>query len=131
MRTLYFILVVFALGTAGMIWSLSGIGGVYGPTDPIGDTESADALEAQAANSSANNSGSLNGSARAGDDANLIGVIITGISTIVNFGGTVVLLPFELQNLGFPRYFAYPVGLLAQAFVGIGIVQWATNRFYQ
>jgi len=132
MRTLYPILVVVALGTATLIWGISGFGDIYGQDDPIEGSNAGDQLRQQADDSAASDNGSFNASARSGtENDNIVGVILSGISFIVSFATMVALLPLELMNLGFPAYFAAPVGLLAQAIVGVGIVQFATNRYYR
>lgn len=128
MRTLYPLLVVLALGAATIVWTLSGVGAIYGVSDPIGDgSPASDALENQAENSSANQG--VESSARSSGDS-VVGLIFSGLGTIVSVASMVVLLPWELQRLGFPHYFAYPIGLLAQTLVGVGIIQFATNREY-
>lgn len=133
MRTKYPVLVVMALATASLIWGMSGFGDVYGVNDPVGDdSQAADALQEESNESSASSGGTFEGSANTGTDSNnIVGLIISGISSIVSFGTMVALLPLELERLGFPRYFAYPIGVLAQTLVGIGIVQFATNRDFK
>jgi hypothetical protein len=132
MRTLYPILVVAALGTATLIWGISGIGTLYTNNDPVsGESQSADRLQEQANSSAAAEDGSFEASARGGGSDNIVGLVIAGVQSIVSFATMVALLPFELQRLGFPRYFAYPIGVLAQSLVGIGIVQFASGRFYR
>lgn len=131
MRTIYPVLLVLALGTASLIWGLSGIAAVYTENDPIEGSEAGDAVEGQAGQSAAGEEGDFEASARGDDSDNLVGVVFSGIDAIVSFASMVALLPFELQNLGFPRYFAYPIGVLAQGLVGIGIVQFASGRVYR
>lgn len=123
---------VLALGFATVVWGLSGAGAIYGVSDPISGMESGDALNETSNDSAVSDGGSFNGSASAGDagDTGIVGIIISGIGFIVGFVSMVGLLPLELMNLGFPSYFAIPVGVLAQALVGVGIVEFATNREY-
>lgn len=127
-RTIFPILFVLALGVAALIWGMSGMGSIYGTQDPVSGSQAGGELE-DASNDSAVGGGSFNGSASGEtSDGGIVGIIISGISFIVSFASMVGLLPFELMNLGFPNYFAIPIGLLSQALIGLGIVQFATNR---
>lgn len=130
MKTNRFVLVVVALGVATMMWGMSGIGTEYGATDPITGLESGEKLEQAAEDSPVHENGSFNGSAKGGSEDNIVGLIISGTQALVSFTVMVGLLPAELMNLGFPKWFAMPVGLATQAIVGIGIVQFATNRVF-
>lgn len=131
MRTIYPTLFVVALGVATLMWTMSGAGALYGQTDPISGMQSDDALQQQANNSAASDGGEFNGSAKGGDSDNIVGLIISGTQAIVSFAGSVALLPAEIERLGFPWWFAFPIGASAQAIVGIGIVQFAANRVYR
>jgi hypothetical protein len=131
MRTIYPTLIVVALGVATLMWGLSGFGAIYGATDPVSDLESGNELEAQANNSAVSGDGSFNGSAQGADSDNIVGLIVSGTQAITGFAGAVALLPWEIQRLGFPYWFAFPMGLSAQAIVGIGVVQFAANRVYR
>lgn len=131
-RTLYPILVVAALGTASLIWGLSGFGAVFMDDDPVNAGENAASdLEGEADDSVASDEGDFNASARSGTEDNIVGVILSGIQGIVGFVTMAALLPVELRRIGFPYYFAYPVGILIQAIVGIGFIQFATGRNYR
>lgn len=129
-RTISALLFVVALGTATLIWGLSGFGAVYGVNDPVSGLESGDALQEQANDSAASNSGQFNGSAEnAGDDTtNIVGIVISATSSIADLVTLVALLPWELQRLGFPAYFALPIGALTQLIAGISVLQFASNR---
>jgi hypothetical protein len=126
-RTARIVLVVAALGTASLMWGLGGLGDLYGETNPVGDLQSGDEVERQADESAVVDNGSFSGSASRSDDS-IVGLIVSGASAITDFAAMVALLPLELQRLGLPRYAAYPLGLIAQAVVGIGVVQFATGR---
>lgn len=132
MRTIAPILFVAALGTAALIWGLSGAGAIYGVDDPVSGLESGDALEERSNDSAVSNDGTFNGSAENTDGSdNIVGIVISGIGAIVQFATLVALLPFELQRLGFPFWFAFPLGALTQAIVGVGVVQFASNRVFR
>jgi hypothetical protein len=131
MRTAKIVLVVAALGTATLMWGISGFGSLYGTDNPVDGLQSGERLEKQANQSAVSENGSFDSSAEGADEGDIVGIIISGTSALVSFASMAALLPFELQQLGFPRYFAYPIGLLAQAIVGIGVVQFAANRVFR
>lgn len=130
-RTIGAVLFVLAIGTASLIWGLSGVGTIHGQDDPVSGLESGDAVH-EASNESAVGGGNFTGEASASEgEGDIVGMIISGISSVTGFVAMVGLLPWELQRLGFPAYFAFPIGFLAQGIVGIGIVQFATNREFR
>lgn len=131
-RTLYPILVVAALGTASLIWGLSGFGAVFVDDNSVDAGQSAaDQLEGEANSSVASDEGEFEASARSGNEDNIVGVILSGIQGILGFVTMAALLPVELRRIGFPYYFAYPVGILVQTIVGVGFLQFATGRVYR
>lgn len=131
MRTITPVLFVLALGTAALIWGMAGAGSIYGQSDPVSGMESGDAIN-ESKNDSAVGGGNFSGEASASEgEGDIVGLIVSGISNVVGFAAMVGLLPWELQRLGFPSYFAFPIGFLAQGLVGIGIVQFATNRDFK
>lgn len=64
-------------------------------------------------------------------DLPLIGIIIDFGDIVSTFVGTVAFLPIYLMRLGFPNYFAVPVGTIAQLIATIGIFQVITGREYR
>jgi hypothetical protein len=127
MRTIFPIAVVLSLAAAAMLINLAGLGAVLGP-NPAAGVSGADQLNASGQDSPASEDGSLEGSASSADDGDIVGLIISGIAGIVDGAAFVVLLPWQLQSLGFPYFFAWPVGMLGQTIVGWGLFQLATNR---
>jgi len=130
MRTIKIVLIVAALGTASLMWGLSGMGAVYGQSDPVSGLESGDDIKQQG-NQSVVSNGSYDASATGASQDSVVGLIIAGTSRITDFAAMAALLPIELNRLGLPYWLAYPVGLIGQAIVGIGIVQFATNRVWK
>lgn len=130
-RTLYPVLLVLAIGTASLIWGFSGVGQIFGNSDPVSGIDAGDSI-VDAKNDSAVGGGSFNGSAEGETSGGgIVGIIVSGIGFIVGFVAMVGNLPASLMQLGFPEYFAKPIGYLVVALVGLGVVQFATNRVYQ
>jgi len=123
MRTIYPLIVVVALAMAVMAVSLSGFGGVTGV--------STDGLQSDGAlNESVSNQGveeGISGGVSNGESG-LVGLTLSAGAAVQQIGSMVVLLPVELRNLGFPRAFAYPVGVAAQLLAGIGLFQFTVGR---
>jgi hypothetical protein len=131
MQTKYPLFLVLAIAGATLIWVGSGMGATYGVNDPIGsDSPAADELQKQVGNSSVSENGSFDASSRRTTDGGLVGMIVTGSQFAVTFGQIVLFLPAQLQTIGLPGYVAGPIGLLAQAMVAFGVVQFLANRRY-
>jgi len=64
-------------------------------------------------------------------DVPFLGLIIQFGEMLVTFVGTVALLPIFLMRLGFPRYFAAPVGTIAQVIAIVGMFQVITGREFR
>lgn len=116
--------IVAVLGMSALMWNMAGMDDVLSGPDPAGDLQSGDELEEKAPGTPELN-GSADSSAGEGD---IVGVIISGGQGITDFIGMLVLLPVELQRLGFPQWFAYPLGRVIQIIGVIGLYQFVTNR---
>lgn len=128
MRTKFIVVLALALAAGTLVVQMAGFQDSIGQ-DPAAGMDAGDRLEKQA-NESAANTG-LEGNARA-SDGDLVGIIISGVQR----GVTVLiaftaLLPFTLNKMYIPWYAAYPFGVFGQVLMGIGIIQWATNRVYE
>lgn len=124
MNTNYAWVLILSIGVAALMWNLAGVDTVLDGPSPAGDLQSGSELEDEAPDQPRLN-GSADSSAGEGD---IVGLVISGAKAVSDFIGMVVLLPIELQRIGFPQWFAYPIGLAAQIFAAIGLVQFATNR---
>jgi len=126
MRTTATFFIVLVLGVSGMMLGMAGFEQAWGMSSAP-DTSAAQ--------------GELNGSAADVDpsgqpisgpvssaDSSTVGLIASGLGTVTDVAGAVVLLPLTLMNLGFPAFFAVPLGGLAQLIAGIGIIEFAVNR---
>jgi hypothetical protein len=70
----------------------------------------------------------VEGDASNAGDGDIIGLIIDSGQAVARIAGMVVLLPLELQDLGFPSWFAVPLGLSVQTIVGVGVFQFISGR---
>lgn len=126
--------IVLCLGLAFAVLSGSGIGATIFGASP-GDAGTTRTLEDLGENTDLTENdptGSAGGIiASVSGGGTLIGLIISVGRTLVEFGAAVTLLPVTLSRLGFPRYFAYPVGAFAQIIAFIGFAQFLTGHEYQ
>jgi uncharacterized protein YceK len=124
MRTIYPIVVAIALIVAWTMISLSGFAAVVGQQGDQG------VKGGEKLNESADKSPAEEGvdSSVLSLDNPLTALITTAIDGFVQFSSFVLLLPINLQRLGFPGFFALPVGVAAQFIVGIGVFQAISGR---
>lgn len=118
-------MLVMMIGASGMMLSLSGFGQAWG-AEPPQTNLAQKGLHGSAANLKPQNapiSGPVSSS-----NAPIIGLLASGLGSFVSAAGAVALLPMTLVHMGFPRWFAYPLGLLAYIIVGISIIEFAVNR---
>jgi hypothetical protein len=79
------------------------------------------------ANDSVGGPGELSGSRSGGDDS-IVGLAIAGARNVGTFMALILLLPLTLQELGFPAWFALPVGGVLEIIVSIGVIQFVVGR---
>jgi hypothetical protein len=116
---------VLALAVAGMMLGMSGFSAAWG-ADPPQTSKAQEELN-NSASDLAPQSGPVSGPVSAADSS-IVGLLSSGLTGAVEVGGAVALLPVTLINLGFPAWFAVPLGLVGYILTGIGIVEFATNR---
>jgi len=117
----------FALAAAVLMFQMSGIGpALTNGTGPADDLESGDKFEKEVAENSSSSAG-FSGDVNQNSDS-LVGLALGGIDAIFGWVSVLVLLPLELNRLGFPYWAAYPLGILSQAVISIGLVQFASGR---
>lgn len=123
MRGAWSVTAVLALGVAITMFQMGGMAAYFD-----GDTNFAtdDALEDQGSALNPNEEG-LSGSANE-QEGSIVGVIIGGGQLVFGLLGTIILLPLDMHQLGFPWWVAYPVGLLLQIHAGISGIQFFTQR---
>jgi hypothetical protein len=123
MQTKSVIGVVLAFGLAFALLSGSGVGAAVFGESP-GDAETARTID-QVANDSSVDSGDggLGADVSGDNEPTLVGVAISGGQFAASLVGAVALLPVTLTRLGFPTWFAVPVGGIAQILAFIGLIQ--------
>lgn len=122
MRTQFLVVIVIALAVASMMLSMSGLNAVFG------QSKNAD-LESDL-NSTANDTAAGEGdfSADARSEGSIVGFVISGAQSLGNALSMIVGLPYTLMGMGFPKYFAWPVGMAGYIIASIGFVQFITGR---
>jgi len=73
------------------------------------------------------NSG-LAGDVTGDNEPTIVGLAISAGSFVTELVVAVGLLPVALMRLGFPQYFAVPVGSIAQVIAFVGLAQFVTGR---
>jgi len=119
--------VVLAFGLAFALVAGSGLGAAVFGASP-GDAETSRTLEdiqseASVDEDAKNSDGGLSANIGTDNEPTLVGVAIAGGQFLTSLVGAVALLPVTLTRLGFPSYFAIPVGGIAQIIAFIGLVQ--------
>jgi hypothetical protein len=125
MRNTAPMLLVFAIAVSGTMLAMSGFGAVWGAEPP--QTQAAQEQLANNASEANPNNGPISGPVSSGD-SDIVGLIANGLGSVTDWVGAVVLLPVTLKKLGFPWWFAAPLGSLAYIITGFGIIEFATNR---
>ena len=132
MQTKPIIGVVLAFGVAFALLGGSGIGPAVFGEDPDAETERVieDISEEGDVNVDEDGEGGLGADIGGDNEPTVTGVIISGGQFAAQLVAAVALLPLTLVRLGFPTYFAVPVGGLAQIIAFIGLVQFIGRTEY-
>jgi hypothetical protein len=130
MRTLYPLVLVVALGLSTMLLVGSGAADYFQQSQ--NPTTLADSVEKNATSGPVGGEGEgseLSGSAESENNpGSIVGLVIAGSQLITSFVSLVTLLPFKLQQMGFPYWAAYPVGLSVQLLASISVIQFVSGR---
>ena len=131
MRSKTILGVVLAFGVTFSLLAGSGIGAAIFGESP-GDAETSKTVDDIADDSSVDgDDGSGLSADVAGDnEPTLVGVAISGGKFAAQLVAAVALLPVTMIRLGFPSYFAVPVGGVAQIIAFIGLVQFVRGTKY-
>ncbi len=128
MRTIGVIAVVMAFGVSFAMLAGSGVGDeIFGQDEDSIDAGHADSLEDSADEADVGGEG-IEGEVGGADEPTVTGFVFSGAQFVVTLVVSIAALPFTLMNLGFPSYFAVPVGSAAQIVGAIGIFQFLTGR---
>jgi hypothetical protein len=117
-------LLVLSFGVAFSMLAGAGIGPAVFGESPA-DAESSRTLDevANQSNVDDESGGGLGADVEGDAEPTLVGVAISGGKFVVNLVASVTLLPLMLMRLGFPAYFAVPLGGVAQIIAFIGLVE--------
>jgi len=123
--------VVLAFGVVFSLIAGSGIGAAVFGEDPSG-AETSRTLDEISNDSSVDpdDGDGLSADVTGDNEPTLVGVAISGGAFAANPVASVALLPVTLMRLGFPAYFAVPVGGVAQIIAFIGLIQFVRGTEY-
>lgn len=125
MRASFVFAIALSMALAGLFMAGSGFNDAMG-VDDRGTTIS-DQLEDRADT----NDTSFTSSARTEEEGSIPGFIISATETVVGVVWIVLAMPATLRELGFPRWFAYPLGLGFYVIMTIGVAQFASGRVFR
>ena len=134
MQTKPIIGVVLAFGVAFALLGGSGIGAaVFGENPDDAETQRVIEEISEDADVDRDEDGSGGLATDVGGDSEptVTGVLISGGQFAVQLVGAVALLPLTLMRLGFPSWFAVPIGGVAQIVAFIGLVQFIGRTEFQ
>jgi hypothetical protein len=131
MQTKSILGLVLAFGVAFSLLAGSGIGAAIFGASP-GDAQTSRTLDDVSNDSSVDrdDEAGLGADVTGDNEPTLVGVAISGGRFAAQLVGAVALLPLTLMRLGFPSYFAIPIGGVAQIIAFIGLVQFVRGTEY-
>jgi len=121
--------VVLAFGVLFSLAAGSGVGATIFGGSP-GDAETTRTLDkiGEEASVDSEEGGGIDADVAGDNEPTIVGVAISGGEFIATLVGAVALLPLTLTRLGFPYWFATPIGAGAQIIATIGLFQFVTGR---
>jgi len=121
--------VVLAFGVLFSLAAGSGVGALIFDASP-GEAESSRTLDeiGEEASVDTEEGGGISADVAGDNEPTIVGVAISGGEFIATLVGAVALLPLTLTRLGFPLWFATPLGAGAQIIATIGLFQFITGR---
>lgn len=125
MRASFAVALALSLAMAGLFMTGSGFNAAVGADDRAPTIS--DQLEEKAESGDT----SFSSSARSEDDGSIAGFIISGTQDVVGLIWMVVAMPATLRELGFPEWFAYPLGLGFYVITALGVAQFASGRIFR
>lgn len=131
MRTIYPVVLVLGMMLMAAFFVGSGFNGIVSGESNVdalgGELDEKAGESAVGVNGSG---GNLSASRSASDEGSIVGLVVSAASNLFNFVGLVALLPTTLQKLGFPAWFALPVGATVSIVASIGLIQFISGRRY-
>jgi len=133
MKTISVVTLVLCFGIAFTMIAGSGVGAsVFGESGTdTGNAETLEQIGEEAQPDADREDSAFSSDVRGDNEPTLVGFAISGGQFIVQLVASVALLPATLMRLGFPNYFAVPVGLAAQTVAAVGLFQFVTGRVYE
>lgn len=125
MRTLFPLAAVLCLGIMAAFFAGSGFNAIVSGDAQTGQVQDS---VVGAGNDTAVDSGKFNSSNAGGSESSIIGTVFAAAGQLFSFLQLVLLLPGTLRELGFPQWFALPVGSLVSIIVSVGFFQFVTQR---
>jgi len=121
--------VVLAFGVAFSVLAGSGIGAAVFGASP-GSAQPATTLDDVSGEASVDedSAGGLAADVAGDNEPTLVGVSISSGQFVVQLVAAVALLPVTLTRLGFPTWFAVPIGGVAQIIAFVGLAQFVSGR---
>jgi len=121
--------VVLAFGVMFSLAAGSGVGATVFGAQP-GDAETARTLDdiGDEASVDSDEGGGIDADVAGDNEPTIVGVAISGGEFIATLVGAVALVPLTLTRIGFPYWFAVPIGGAAQIIATIGLFQFVTGR---
>lgn len=124
------VLMVLVIASAGAMLGASGFADAWGAEPPstsaaqdeLNESRNADPIQP------GDNETGVSGPVSGASGGDIVGLIISGAQAMGRIIGAVLVLPITLINLGFPAWFAIPLGGLFEVIVGISAIQFVTGR---
>lgn len=125
MRTTFVMVVVIIMGITSLMFAGSGFNSAVG-MDRAGSV--GDEVSGTAQSEGIFGAGGQFDTGEAGDDG-MFGLVVGGASIVLEFFSLGGVFDDTLKALGFPDWFADPIGVVAQILLTIGFIQWVTGRY--
>jgi hypothetical protein len=125
MRATFALALALSMAMAGLFMTGSGFNAAVGQEERVPTIS--EELEEKGNGSSVD----FSSSARSEDDGSIAGFIISGTSEVISMFGMVLLMPLTLRQLGFPQWFAFPIGLGFYVLLTVGVAQFASGRIFR
>lgn len=127
-RTAFLMAIVLSIGVMMTLFAGSGFNALVTGSQSPGQLS--ERIQGQADESTLNDDQNIT-SDRTGSSGSVAGLVLSSARRVGNVIGLVSMLPITLQRLGFPRWFALPVGSVVYIIAGLGLVQFLSGRIFR